>query len=116
EFRRVLFRSYVDADGTEKTPVVLHRAILGSIDRFMPYLIEETKGRFPTWLAPTQVKVLPVSEKTLDYASEVTDKLAAAGIRVVLASDNEKIGYKIRGPAGRPRALYAGAGREGGRA
>ena len=88
--------TYVDTDGTEKTPVVLHRAILGSIDRFMAYLIEETKGRFPTWLAPTQVKVLPVSEKTLDYASEVTDKLAAAGIRVVLDSDNEKIGYKIR--------------------
>ena len=74
--------TYVDSDGTEKTPVVLHRAILGSIDRFMAYLIEETKGRFPTWLAPTQVKVLPVSEKTLDYASEVTDKLASAGIRV----------------------------------
>ena len=55
-----------------------------------------TKGRFPTWLAPTQVKVLPVSEKTLDYASEVTNKLAAAGIRVVLDSDNDKIGYKIR--------------------
>ena len=88
--------TYVDTDGTEKTPVVLHRAILGSIDRFMAYLIEETKGRFPTWLAPTQVKVLPVSEKTLDYASEVTDKLASAGIRVVLDSDNEKIGYKIR--------------------
>ena len=88
--------TYVDTDGTEKTPVVLHRAILGSIDRFMAYLIEETKGRFPTWLAPTQVKVLPVSEKTLDYATEVTDKLAAAGIRVALDSDNEKIGYKIR--------------------
>ncbi len=88
--------TYVDTDGVEKTPVVLHRAILGSIDRFMAYLIEETKGRFPTWLAPTQVKVLPVSEKTLDYAREVTDKLAAAGVRVALDDDNEKIGYKIR--------------------
>ena len=88
--------TYVDSDGAEKTPVVLHRAILGSIDRFMAYLIEETKGRFPTWLAPTQVKVLPVSEKTLDYAQTVTDKLAEAGIRVALDADNEKIGYKIR--------------------
>ena len=83
-------------DGSEKTPVVLHRAILGSLDRFMAYLIEETKGRFPTWLAPTQVKVLPVSEKTLDYARTVADKLTAAGVRVVLDESNEKIGYKIR--------------------
>ena len=62
----------------------------------MAYLIEETKGRFPTWLAPTQVKVLPVSEKTLDYAKDVTAKLQAAGVRVVLDESNEKIGYKIR--------------------
>ena len=75
---------------------MLHRAILGSLDRFMAYLIEETKGRFPTWLAPTQVKVLPVSEKTLDYARTVADKLTAAGVRVVLDESNEKIGYKIR--------------------
>ena len=88
--------TYVDSDGSEKTPVVLHRAILGSLDRFMAYLIEETKGRFPTWLAPTQGKVLPVSEKTLDYARSVADKLADAGIRVVLDESNEKIGYKIR--------------------
>ena len=77
-------------------PVVLHRAILGSLDRFMAYLIEETKGKFPTWLAPTQVKVLPVSEKTLDYAEGVTEKLVEAGVRVVLDDDNQKIGYKIR--------------------
>ena len=88
--------TYIDKDGSEKTPVVLHRAILGSLDRFMAYLIEETKGRFPTWLAPTQVKVLPVSEKTLDYARTVADKLTAAGVRVVLDESNEKIGYKIR--------------------
>ena len=88
--------TYIDKDGSEKTPVVLHRAILGSLDRFMAYLIEETKGRFPTWLAPTQVKVLPVSEKTLDYAKDVTAKLQAAGVRVVLDESNEKIGYKIR--------------------
>ena len=88
--------TYIDKDGSEKTPVVLHRAILGSLDRFMAYLIEETKGRFPTWLAPTQVKVLPDSEKTLDYARTVADKLTAAGVRVVLDESNEKIGYKIR--------------------
>ena len=86
----------MDSDGSEKTPVVLHRAILGSLDRFMAYLIEETKGRFPTWLAPTQVKVLPVSEKTLDYARQVTETLENAGVRVVLDESNEKIGYKIR--------------------
>ena len=62
----------------------------------MAYMIEETKGRFPTWLAPTQVKVLPVSEKTLDYARAVNDSLKAAGIRAVLDESNEKIGYKIR--------------------
>ena len=88
--------TYIDKDGSEKTPVVLHRAILGSLDRFMAYMIEETKGRFPTWLAPTQVKVLPVSEKTLDYARAVNDSLKAAGIRAVLDESNEKIGYKIR--------------------
>ena len=97
----MLFRS-----GTEKTPVVLHRAILGSLDRFMAYLIEETKGRFPTWLAPVQVKVLPVSEKTMDYAREVTDKLKAAGIRAVLDESNEKIGYKIRLAQQEDRAPY----------
>ena len=87
---------YIDRDGSEKCPVVIHRAILGSLDRFMAYLIEETKGRFPVWLAPTQVKVLPVSEKTLDYARGVYDALEDAGIRVVLDESNEKIGYKIR--------------------
>ena len=88
--------TYVDKDGTEKTPVVLHRAILGSLDRFMAYLIEETKGKFPTWLAPVQVKVLPVSEKTLEYAEAITEKLVEAGVRVALDDDNQKIGYKIR--------------------
>ena len=87
---------YIDRDGSEKCPVVIHRAILGSLDRFMAYLIEETKGRFPTWLAPVQVKVLPVSEKTLDYARAVTEELEKADLRVVLDESNEKIGYKIR--------------------
>ena len=87
---------YVDKDGTEKTPVVLHRAILGSLDRFMAYMIEETKGVFPVWLAPLQVKVLPVSEKSADYAAEVYRKIRMARIRVELDDRNEKIGYKIR--------------------
>ncbi|MBR1813210.1 MAG: threonine--tRNA ligase [Lachnospiraceae bacterium] len=87
---------YIDSDGSEKTPVVIHRAILGSIDRFMAYLIEETEGKFPTWLAPTQVKVIPVSEKFLEYAESVTEELENAGIRAVLDESNEKVGYKIR--------------------
>ena len=88
--------TYTDKDGSEKTPVVLHRAILGSLDRFMAYLIEETKGCFPVWLAPVQVKVMPVSEKSLDYADEVYQMLRKAHIRVELDDRNEKIGYKIR--------------------
>ncbi|MCR5002385.1 MAG: threonine--tRNA ligase [Lachnospiraceae bacterium] len=87
---------YIDSDGSEKTPVVLHRAILGSLDRFMAYIIEETKGKFPVWLAPLQVKVLPVSEKTNDYAAKVADAIENNGVRVQLDDRNEKIGYKIR--------------------
>ena len=87
---------YIDKDGVEKTPVVLHRAILGSLDRFMAYLIEETKGIFPTWLAPVQVKVLPVSDKSMEYAEKVYNELRERRIRVELDDRNEKIGYKIR--------------------
>ena len=87
---------YTDRDGQEKTPVVIHRAILGSLDRFMAYLIEETKGRFPVWLAPVQAKILLVSEKSAEFANEVYDKLDAAGVRVQLDDRNEKIGYMIR--------------------
>ena len=87
---------YVDADGTKKRPIMLHRVCFGSIERFIGILIEHFAGKFPTWLAPVQVKVLPVSEKTLDYAKDVTAKLQAAGVRVVLDESNEKIGYKIR--------------------
>lgn len=88
--------TYIDKDNEPRTPVVLHRAILGSLDRFMAFIIEETKGKFPVWLAPVQVKVLPVSEKTMDYAKDVTEKLLDAGIRAELDARNEKIGYKIR--------------------
>ena len=88
--------AYIDKDGEKKTPVVLHRAILGSIDRFIAYYLEETKGALPVWLAPTQVKVLPITDKQLDYAKGVYEKLLEEGIRVELDSRQEKLGYKIR--------------------
>ncbi len=87
---------YTDKDGKEKMPVVLHRAILGSLDRFMAYLIEETKGRFPVWLAPVQAKILLVSEKSVEHAHKVYDALIAEGIRAEIDERNEKIGYMIR--------------------
>ncbi|MBR4211485.1 MAG: threonine--tRNA ligase, partial [Oscillibacter sp.] len=88
--------TYVDTDGTEKTPVVLHRAILGSLDRFMAYLIEETMGAFPTWLAPVQAKILPVTDRAQEYAEGVRARLEAAGFRAEVDGRNEKIGRKIR--------------------
>lgn len=88
--------SYIDKDGEKKMPVVLHRAVFGSIDRFIAYYLEETKGALPTWLAPLQVKVLPITDKQLDYAKEVLGKLLEKGIRVELDSRQEKLGYKIR--------------------
>ena len=89
--------TYVDSDGEKKTPVVIHRAIFGTFDRFTAFLIEETKGAFPTWLAPTQVEVIPVSsEYQGDYASEVTEKLKREGIRAELDDRNEKLGYRLR--------------------
>lgn len=97
---------YVDSESNEKTPVVLHRAILGSLDRFMAFIIEETKGKFPVWLAPLQVKVLPVSEKTLDFATKVNEALENAGVRTQLDDRNEKIGYKIREAQQVDRAPY----------
>ena len=97
---------YIDADNSERTPVVIHRAILGSLDRFMAYIIEETKGKFPVWLAPLQVKVLPVSEKTIDYATEVYNAIGKADIRTQLDDRNEKIGYKIREAQQIDRAPY----------
>ncbi len=88
--------SYVDKDGEKKTPVVLHRAIFGTIDRFIAYYLEETKGSLPVWLSPVQVKVLPITDKQMDYAKEVTEKLVESGIRAELDQRQEKIGYKIR--------------------
>ncbi len=88
--------TYVDRDGAEKTPVVLHRAILGSLDRFMAYIIEETMGNFPLWLSPVQAEVIPVGNDFNDYAEEVYKKLTDAGIRAHLDSRNETMRYKIR--------------------
>lgn len=97
---------YVDADGTKKRPIMLHRVCFGSIERFIGILIEHFAGKFPVWLAPMQVKVLPVSEKSRDYAHEVTAKLEAADIRVVCDDRDEKIGYKIREARGTDRVPY----------
>ncbi|MBQ6052192.1 MAG: threonine--tRNA ligase [Clostridia bacterium] len=88
--------TYVDKDGAEHTPVVIHRAILGSLDRFMAYLIEETMGAFPTWLAPVQVKIIPIADRHQPYANEVREKLEECGIRVEVDERSEKVGYKIR--------------------
>ena len=87
---------YVDSDGTKKTPVVLHRAILGSLDRFMAFLLEETKGVLPLWLAPTQISILPVNnEYHLDYAKDIYDELNEL-FRVELNCKDEKLSYRMR--------------------
>ncbi|MBQ3469084.1 MAG: threonine--tRNA ligase [Bacilli bacterium] len=89
--------TYVDRDGSKKTPVVLHRAVFGSIDRFIAYYLEETKGVLPVWLAPIQAIIMPVSsEHQADYAKEVNDLLAKEDIRVELDARNEKLGYRLR--------------------
>lgn len=87
---------FVGKDGAEHRPVVIHRAILGSSDRFISFLLEETKGNLPTWLAPVQVKVLPIADAHVDYAKMVVEKLQHEKIRVELDDRQEKIGYKIR--------------------
>ena len=88
--------TYVGKDGAEHRPVVIHRAILGSSDRFISFLLEETKGNLPTWLAPTQVKVLPIADAHVEYANKVKQELLKEGIRVEVDDREEKIGYKIR--------------------
>ncbi len=89
--------TYVDSNGEKKTPVVLHRAVFGSIDRFIAYYLEETKGNLPTWLAPTQVVVMPVnSEFQGEYAKEIYELLRDNDIRVELDDRNEKLGYRLR--------------------
>ena len=88
--------SYIGADNGEHQPVMIHRAILGSLERFIGIIIEHFAGAFPLWLAPVQVSVLPLSEKFLDYGRETTAKIRAAGLRVETDESNEKLGAKIR--------------------
>lgn len=87
---------YTGPDGEKHRPIMIHRALLGSIERFIGVITEHFAGAFPTWLAPVQVKVLPITDRNHEYAKEVYDKLFALGYRVELDSRNEKIGYKIR--------------------
>ena len=87
---------YTGADGEKHRPVMIHRALLGSIERFIGVITEHFAGAFPTWLAPVQVKVLPITDRTHDYAQQIYDKLFALGYRVELDGRSEKIGYKIR--------------------
>ena len=97
---------YIDSDGTKKQPIMIHRAGFGSFERFIGILTENYEGKFPVWLSPCQVKILPVSEKSRSYAHEVADKLAAAGIRVKVDDRDEKIGYKIREARSLDRVPY----------
>ena len=87
---------YIDSDGRAKRPVAIHRAIYGSFERFVGILTEHFAGAFPTWLAPVQARVLPVSEKVADYGRAVFERLQAAGVRAELDDRNEKLGYRIR--------------------
>jgi len=87
---------YSAEDGTEKTPVVIHRVIYGSLERFIGIITESFGGAFPTWLSPVQVKVLPITDKHLEYAKKVTSELKEAGIRVELDDRNERLQGKIR--------------------
>ncbi len=87
---------YIDNNGEKKRPVMIHRALFGSMERFMGILIEHYAGKFPAWLAPVQVKILPISSKFNDYAYEVKEKMKKDGIRVEVDSRDEKVGFKIR--------------------
>ena len=88
--------SYIDKEGNKKTPIMIHRAILGSFERFLGIITEHFAGAFPMWLAPVQVKVLSIADTHIDYAKQVKEKLEEKGIRVELDDRSEKIGYKIR--------------------
>lgn len=88
--------SYIGEDGKEHRPVVLHRGVIGTMERFVAFLIEKYKGAFPTWLAPVQVQVIPVAPPHAEYAEQVKENLKAAGLRVEVDQRDEKLGYKIR--------------------
>jgi threonyl-tRNA synthetase len=101
---------YVESDGSEQTPVLIHRAMLGSLERFLGILLEHTGGALPVWLAPVQAVVLPVSGKFADYGQSLTRRLREAGLRVELDERNEKLGYRIREAQGQkiPYMLVVG--------
>ena len=105
---------YTGADGEKHRPIMIHRVVYGSVERFIGILIEHFAGAFPTWLAPVQVKVLPISDKYADYGKKVLDALHEAGIRAEMDTRSEKIGYKIREAQGQkiPYMLIAGAKEE----
>ncbi len=88
--------SYIDSDGEKKTPIMIHRALFGSFERFIGILTEHFAGAFPTWLAPVQVKLLPIADSHKEYAQKISEKLDEVGIRVEVDDRQEKIGYKIR--------------------
>lgn len=88
--------TYVGEDGKQHCPVMIHRAIYGSVERFMAILIEHYAGEFPLWLAPVQAKIIPISDSHIDYAFDVKAQLESAGIRVEMDSRSEKMGLKIR--------------------
>jgi threonyl-tRNA synthetase len=88
--------AFTGSDGQPHQPIMLHRALLGSVERFLGVLIEHYAGAFPIWLAPVQVMLIPISEKHHEYAKKVAGKLTAANLRVEIDDRNEKMGYKIR--------------------
>ena len=88
--------SYVDTDNKPKQPIMIHRAIMGSLERFMGILIEHYAGAFPTWLAPVQAMVLPITSDNVKYAERIAERMKEAGIRITVDTRPEKVGYKIR--------------------
>jgi threonyl-tRNA synthetase len=88
--------TYIGEDGEKHRPVMLHRVIFGSIERFIGIITEHFSGAFPAWLSPVQAKLLPITDAQFEYAKEVATKLRAKGVRVEIDDSNEKIGYKIR--------------------
>ncbi len=91
---------YTDKDGSKQTPVMIHKALLGTIDRFLGVYIEHTAGNFPTWLSPVQVAILPISDKHIEYSRTVADELKKSGVRVELHEENDTLGKKIRNAKG----------------
>jgi len=88
--------TYIGEDGDKHRPVVIHRVIYGSMERLIALLIEHYGGAFPTWLAPTQVAIIPVTDRSHEYGRQIYDRLKGEGLRVTLDQRNEKVGYKIR--------------------